>query len=104
MKLVLRSAVEPASRPAMPAFQPACPKATAHIISRLGASMLRFARLFRNPGVVEDLNRGRGAEMSPVVQDPDDLLVARHLDQLRPLPVSAARADDGVSVREARRR
>ena len=61
-------------------------------------SVLRLSWLFRNPGVVQNLNGGCGAKVCPVPQNPDDLLVGRHLDQLRAFSVIPARTDDGISV------
>ena len=64
--------------------------------------MFRFARVFGDAGVVQNLNGGRRAEVCPVLQNPDDFFVARDFDELRAFAVAAAGADDRVAVGQAR--
>ena len=64
--------------------------------------MLRFARVFGDAGVVQNLNGSGGAEVCPILQDPDDFLVARDFDELRAFAVAAAGTDDRVAVGQAR--
>ena len=63
--------------------------------------MLRLARILRDAGLIQYLNGGCGAEVCPVLQDPDDFLVARDFDELRAIAVAAAGTDDGVAVGQA---
>ena len=64
--------------------------------------MLRLARFFRDAGLVKNLHGGGGTEVGPIAQNPDDFFIGSNFDELRALSISAARADDGVAVREAR--
>src|ERR1035438_7688589 len=64
----------------------------------LEKSVLRLPRIFRDAGIVQDLNSGRRAKVGPVLQNPDNFLAWCYLHKLRAFPVPAARADDRVAV------
>ena len=70
--------------------------------SRGSRSVLRFAGIFGNARIVQDLNGGGRTEVCPVVQNPDDLLVRRDFDKLRAFAVAASRTDDRVAVGQSR--
>ena len=58
--------------------------------------------IFGDARIVQNLHGGGGAEVLPVLQDPDDFFVRRDFDELRTFAVAAARAEDGVAVGQAR--
>src|SRR5437868_2366091 len=63
-------------------------------------SVFGFAGVFRDAGIVEDLDGGGIGEVFPILEHPDDLLIRSHLDELRPLPFAAARSEDGIAIGE----
>src|SRR4051812_4048251 len=65
------------------------------------SSVLRFAGIFRDAWVVQDLHGGGIPEVFPILEHPHDLFLRCHFDELRTLPFAAARGKDGVSVGEA---
>src|SRR4051794_6441668 len=64
-------------------------------------SMLRLPRILRHAWIIKNLHRRPVADVFPILQHPDDLLVRRHFDQLRTLSVLAARREDRVAVGQA---
>ena len=60
--------------------------------------MFRFARVFGDAGIIQNLHGGRRTEVFPILQDPDDFLVPGDFDELRALAVAAAGTDDRVAV------
>ena len=60
--------------------------------------MFRFAGVFGDARIVQDLHGGGVAEVFPILQHPDDFFVRGDFDELRAFAVAAARGEDGVAV------
>src|SRR5438552_13731991 len=76
-------------------------------VENLPELTLKIARLFRDARLIKDLHRRRRAQVLPILQRPDDLLIRRDLDDLRALDAffafraAGAGADDRVAVGQA---
>ena len=70
------------------------------ITARAFRSVLRLPWIFREAWVIQNLNCGGGAEVRPIPQNPDHLLVRRYFDKLWTIHVSTAGTNDGIAIGE----